>query len=65
MSDRIRMNIVNESLQVGHIRIIGVGSSSVVLIGDTETISLASVFDTPPEALIIGQLVPFAAESGK
>jgi len=60
MNERIRMEVVNEGLQVGQIRIIGVGSSSVVLIGDTETIRLSSIFDTPPESLIIGPLVPFA-----
>lgn len=65
MSDSIRMNVVNECLQVGQIRIIGVGSSSVVLVGDTETISLSSAFDTPPESLIIGPLIPFAPETGR
>jgi len=60
MNERIRMEVVNEGLQVGQIRIIGVGSSSVVLIGDTETIRLSSIFDTPPESLIIGPLVPFS-----
>ncbi len=64
MNDSIRMNVVNECLQVGWIRIMGVGSSSVVLIGDTETIISASAFDTPPESLIIGPLIPFAPTGG-
>lgn len=60
----IQWNVVNKGLQVGSITITGVGSSSVVLIGDTEVISASSVFDTPPESLIIGPLVPFAPEGG-
>jgi spore germination protein PD len=58
----IQWNVVNQGLQVGSITITGVGSSSVVLIGDTEVISASSVFDTPPESLLIGPLVPFAPE---
>jgi len=55
----IQWTVVNKGLQVGTIKITGVGSASVVLIGDTEVISTSSVFDTPPESLIIGPLVPF------
>lgn len=60
----MEMNVVNKGLNVGSIRIVGVGSSSVVLIGDTEVINASSVFDTPAESLIIGPLVPFAPEGG-
>lgn len=60
----IQLNVVNKELQVGTIRIMGVGSASVVLIGDTEVVTASSVFDTPPESLIIGPLVPFAPEGG-
>jgi spore germination protein PD len=60
----IQLNVVNKGLQVGSIRIIGVGSASVVLIGDTDVVTTSSVFDTPPESLIIGPLVPFSPESG-
>lgn len=35
-----------------------ISSSSILLVGDTETIQLASIFDTPPESLIIGPFVP-------
>ncbi len=50
----MQMNIVNRDLSVGKIDITGVASSSLFLIGDTETIQQATVFDTPPESLIIG-----------
>lgn len=51
--------VTNHELFVGEIHIIGVGLSSVVLIGDTDCISLGSAFDTPPESLVLGtSLVP-------
>lgn len=55
--------VENKQLCVGVIRVTGVASSSVLLIGDTKEISLSSIFDTPPESLIIGPLVPLASES--
>jgi spore germination protein PD len=50
--------VYNRNLCVNNIKITGVASSSMVMIGDTETIQLASAFDTPPESLIIGPFVP-------
>ncbi len=48
---------------MGDINIIGVASASVVLIGDAETIGSSSVFDTPPESIIVGDTyVPFASQ---
>lgn len=53
--------VVNKGISVGDIRIIGVTSSSVFIIGDTEAITCSSLFDTPPESLIIGPLVPLSS----
>lgn len=58
----MNMNVVNKEIRIGTIQIRGVSISSVFLVGDTDIITLASIFDTPPEALIIGPLVPLAAE---
>lgn len=58
----MNFTVVNKDIQVGAIRVTGVSSSSVFLIGDTNTISLSSVFDTPPESLIIGPLVPLTSQ---
>ncbi len=58
----VDLYVENKCLQVGSIYIIGVSSSSTFLIGDTDSISAASVFDTPPESVIIGPLVPLASE---
>lgn len=58
----MNFTVINHELQVGAIKIVGVSSSSVFLIGDANTITLSSVFDTPPESLIIGAFVPLAPQ---
>lgn len=56
----MELNVVNRELCVGQIRVIGVSASSILLVGDANTIQMASVFDTPPESLIIGPFVPLS-----
>ncbi|QHE51385.1 spore gernimation protein GerPD [Pontibacillus sp. HMF3514] len=56
----MKYEVHNCGLNVGNIQIAGVSSSSVFLIGDNEHISLSSIFDTPPESLIVGPFVPLA-----
>ncbi|RXI98207.1 spore gernimation protein GerPD [Anaerobacillus alkaliphilus] len=58
----MNFTVVNHDISVGDIKIRGVASSSIFLIGDTNNISLSSVFDTPPESLIIGPFVPLILE---
>lgn len=54
----MNFQVYNRELHVDTIKILGVASSSLVMVGDTETIQLASTFDTPAESLIIGPFVP-------
>ncbi|AND38911.1 MULTISPECIES: germination protein GerPD [Bacillales] len=54
--------VYNRDLCVGSIRVLGVSSSSVLMVGDTQTIQLAATFDTPPESLLIGPFVPLTPE---
>jgi spore germination protein PD len=56
----MNLQVANHELKVGNIKIIGVSSSSLVLVGDVNQIQLLSAFDTPPEALIVGPFVPFS-----
>ena len=58
----MNFEVYNRELCVGNIKITGVASSSLVMVGDTESIQLASTFDTPAESLIIGPFVPLASE---
>ncbi|MDQ0214787.1 spore germination protein PD [Oikeobacillus pervagus] len=54
----MNLQVVNCELSVGDIKVTGVASSSLLLIGDADVIQLHSIFDTPPESLIIGPFVP-------
>jgi spore germination protein PD len=58
----MNFQVYNRDLNVGSIRVIGVSSSSLLMIGDTQTIQLASTFDTPAESLIVGPFVPLTPE---
>lgn len=58
----MNFNVENKELTIGSIQITGVASSSVLLIGDTQVITLSSIFDTPPESLIVGPIVPLTLE---
>lgn len=57
----MNLQVENKQIIVGDVRILAVASSSVFLIGDTSCITLSSVFDTPPESVIVGPLVPLPA----
>lgn len=52
------LNITNGPVHVSTISLIGVSSASSFLLGDTDSITLYSFFDTPPESVIIGPMAP-------
>jgi spore germination protein PD len=55
----MNFTVINHNISVGKIEIPGgVAAASIFLVGDADTISLSSAFDTPPESLIIGPFVP-------
>lgn len=58
MREPFRMQVTNGQVNVGSVRLIGITSSSALLIGDTESFTLYSYFDTPPESVIVGPLAP-------
>ncbi|MFB7640399.1 spore gernimation protein GerPD [Peribacillus butanolivorans] len=53
----MEFNVTNHQLCVGDVKITGVASSALFLIGDVQTIQLSSSFDTPPESLIVTPFV--------
>ncbi|WP_391560727.1 spore gernimation protein GerPD [Robertmurraya sp.] len=55
----MNVRIRNKKIQVGNVKVGGVGSASLFLIGDAEVITSASVFDTPADSLIYSPKVPF------
>lgn len=58
----MELNVINREINVEHIHIIGIASSSLFLIGDAETIQQAATFDTPVESLVIGPFTPFVSD---
>jgi hypothetical protein len=54
----MNVNITNHMLCVGSLELVGVASASLLQIGDADTITLHSIFDTPPESVIIGPFAP-------
>ncbi|MCR8635362.1 MULTISPECIES: hypothetical protein [Paenibacillus] len=56
----MKMTVNNKCIHVEIIDIGGVGSSSVVLIGDAEVISSLSYFDTPPDSLVYNPSIPLS-----
>lgn len=58
----MNFEVVNRELCIGSIQVTGVSSSSILMIGDTNSIVLTSMFDTPAESLIIGPSVPLSPD---
>lgn len=54
--------VVNWNVQVGTMDIGIISGASIVLVGDTHTIQLASILDTPADSLLIGPFVPVSPE---
>lgn len=50
----MNFTVINKGLRVDRIHIMGVSSSSTFIVGDTQWITCSSIFDTPPESVIVG-----------
>nr|WP_276311143.1 hypothetical protein [Paenibacillus nanensis] len=60
----MRFHVTNYDLAVGQIEVLGVSSASMLQVGDTNSVTLYSMFDTPPESTIVGPLAPFPEPEG-
>ncbi|WCF05840.1 spore gernimation protein GerPD [Paenibacillus thiaminolyticus] len=45
----MQMTVINKEINVNTIRVLGVSSSSVLMVGDTNEIRLFSLSESPPE----------------
>ena len=59
----MNFEVVNREFCIGNIRILAVASSSVLMIGDANSIQATSMFDTPAESLILTPSVPLAPQA--
>lgn len=56
----MKYSVINGETSIGKIYVTDVAGASTFIVGDVKTIRLASVFETPAEALIVGvTLSPF------
>ncbi|MBO8156228.1 MAG: spore gernimation protein GerPD [Bacillaceae bacterium] len=53
----MNFTVHNWGLNVNYIDVLGVSSSSILLVGDTQCVKLSSQFDTPPESYIVGAAI--------
>ncbi|MGG1572052.1 hypothetical protein [Fictibacillus sp. NRS-1165] len=53
----MHVKVINRKIAVHELDIMGVSISSILLIGDAESISSGSAFDTPPTSLVVGPLL--------
>lgn len=60
----INFHVVNHCLKVGRIDVLGVSSASMLQVGDNDYVALYSMFDTPPESVIVGPLAPLPVPAG-
>ena len=58
----MNLNVVNRELKVGQIKMNGVSSSSLFLIGDANLLILSSILDTPFESVTEGPFVPLVTD---
>ncbi|MBE7102742.1 spore gernimation protein GerPD [Bacillus cereus] len=54
----MNVNVVNRELKVGQIKMNGVSSAALFLIGDANLLILSSILDTPFESVTEGPFVP-------
>jgi spore germination protein PD len=59
---KVIFQVYNRDVYVTNLEVVGVSGASLLLVGDAQTIQLASTFDTPAESLIIGPFVPLATQ---
>jgi len=52
------MEVINHDLHVENVNIIAIASSSVFLVGDTDSMQMMCAYDSPSSSLLIGPLVP-------
>ncbi|MFC0190265.1 spore gernimation protein GerPD [Fictibacillus aquaticus] len=59
----MNFQVTNIELNVGSIDVGRVTLSSLFIVGDADIIRMGSIYDTPPESLVIGpDLVPLTRE---
>lgn len=54
----MRYTVINGDITIKNLKISAIATASSLQIGDTKCIRLSSIFESPPESLIVGVTVP-------
>ncbi|MGK5507542.1 spore gernimation protein [Brevibacillus formosus] len=54
----MRYQVINEAICVKRVSIEALSSAASLFIGDTQTVNLRSIYETPPERMIVGATIP-------
>ncbi|CAI8826050.1 spore gernimation protein GerPD [Bacillus pseudomycoides] len=58
----MNFNVINREMKVGQIKMNGVSSSALFLIGDANLLILSSILDTPFESVTGGPFIPLVTD---
>ncbi|KLI01283.1 spore gernimation protein [Brevibacillus formosus] len=54
----MRYQVINEAICVKKISVGALSSAASLFIGDTQTVDLRAIYETPPEKMIVGASIP-------
>ncbi|QDS33412.1 spore gernimation protein [Brevibacillus brevis] len=54
----IRYQVINEAICVKRVSVSALTSAAALFIGDTQTVDLRAIYETPPEKMIVGATIP-------
>lgn len=54
----MRYQVINEAICVRKVSVVALSSAASLFIGDTQTVDLRAIYETPPEKMIVGATIP-------
>lgn len=54
----MRYQVINQAICIQKVKVSAISSAASLFIGDTQIVTLRSLYETPPEKMIIGATVP-------
>ncbi|TKI54718.1 spore gernimation protein [Brevibacillus antibioticus] len=54
----MRYQVINEAICVKKVSVSALTSAASLFIGDTQTVDLRAIYETPPETMIVGATIP-------
>ncbi|WP_429844864.1 spore gernimation protein [Brevibacillus sp. FIR094] len=54
----MKYQVINEAICVKRVSVSALTSAASLFIGDTQTVDLRAIYETPPEKMIVGATIP-------